>query len=259
MRYLLLTLLIIFCTSFTYKEQNKVILLKGKVVNAIDEDPLYLVHIINKRTLKGTITNENGYFEIEMLETDTIYFSIIGFKNYTFTQPKDREPYKEISIRLVEEITSLNDVELKALNLTGDIETDVKNMEFEEKKPLSVPGYKTKEDLIAEFGSLDSPEPGVMQPVDFLYSIFGKRPKQLRKLKTLEDADREKEIMMKRYDREIVKKLTGLERAELEKLARLCNLSTRFINEANDFDFLNAVEKCYEDYKKLVSEDYFTD
>lgn len=258
MRYLVFTLLII-CTSFTVKEQSKPILLKGTIVNAIDETPLYLVHIINKRTLKGTLSDENGYFEIEMNETDTIYFSIIGFQNFTFTQPTNREPIENISVRLAEEITALNDIELKDLNLTGDIETDVKNMDYKEKKIVTVPGYKTKEDLIAEFGSLDSPAPSVMQPADFLYDIFGKRPKELRKLKELEAADLRKEEMMLRYDREIVKELTGLEYAELEKLARLCNLSPRFIKESNDFDFLNAVEKCYDDYKKLVSDDYFID
>jgi hypothetical protein len=45
--------------------------------------------------------------------------------------------------------------------------------------------------------------------------------------------------------------LLGIKRIDIDDILRNCNYSDTFMNEANDLQILEAISKCYEEYRVL--------
>ena len=58
--------------------QEKVI---GDIENDADSKPISNVHVINLNSVIGTISNNDGVFEINASVNDTLFFSYLGFKS----------------------------------------------------------------------------------------------------------------------------------------------------------------------------------
>jgi len=79
----------IFDKNFS-KNSQQVIQLSGIVI--ADEDtikPLHYVNIGVKNTARGTTTNYEGFFSLPLHKTDTIIFSIVGYKKAILTVPQE--------------------------------------------------------------------------------------------------------------------------------------------------------------------------
>ena len=91
----------------------------------------------------------------------------------------------------------------------------------------------------------------ISNPADFLYNIFGKKPKQLRKLKKMRANNELRDLLAVKYDRKTLEELIQIERVDLDEILRKCNFSDSFIKGANDLQILEAISNCYEEYKIL--------
>ena len=96
------------------------ITLNGEIVDAADNSAVPFVHIINTSTAQGTASNIEGRFTIQMLATDTLLFSAIGFEKYIFTLSEN--------------------VDTKSINMT--IVLDASSMELE---PVKIFAYKDEQ------------------------------------------------------------------------------------------------------------------
>lgn len=83
------------------------------VVTDKDGEPLPYVTILIKGTTKGTTTNENGIYELNIDEDVTLIFSYLGFKDYEVsTKGKNR-----IDVVLLEENVALDEVVVTGYNV----------------------------------------------------------------------------------------------------------------------------------------------
>jgi CarboxypepD_reg-like domain len=94
----LLRYLIIFAafSPFAAKAQfenfkDSVVQLYGVVMTADSLRGLPVVSVIEKRSGRGTLTNNQGVFSIVVLKGDEVEFSSIGFKTKTILIPRDLE------------------------------------------------------------------------------------------------------------------------------------------------------------------------
>jgi hypothetical protein len=109
--------------SFTHAQDKKRIEVSGKIFVAVDD--LENVTIYNASSNKGTITNAEGEFKIEVALYDEIRVSalqIIPFKTKVTQPVLDNE---NLNIFLSERINSLDEVVLLQYGLTGDLQTDI--------------------------------------------------------------------------------------------------------------------------------------
>ena len=75
-----LLLFIIFAVStLSFGQENAYV--KGKIVNAADDEPMENVNIVNLNQVYGTTTNSDGKFEIRAQANDTLHLSFLGFKS----------------------------------------------------------------------------------------------------------------------------------------------------------------------------------
>ena len=243
--------LILFFACKILIAQDQTEFFKGSVENEITEAPMQSVHVINLTRVIGTITNEKGEFEIEASINDTLYFSYVGYKPLKISVTGDMIKFGNSKFKLTGLAFALEEIVLRPYELTGYLEIDVKNVPINSAGRYSISGLPNSgyEAGNRNKGAISKALGALFNPADFLHNLFGKNPKKLRKLKQMRADDEIKNLLVSKFDREVLVQLLGIKRMDLEEIIRNCNYSDLFIKESNDLQILEAISSCYEEYK----------
>ena len=226
--------------------------LKGQIVKAGSTKGLSAAHILNLNTVVGTITDEKGMFELGTKANDTILVSYLGFQSIKLKITNDLLKGNELVIALLEKANEIKEVVIKSTKLIGVLEVDVKQVPKDRFTRIRINGLpQTYEIGKSSANSLTSPLASLFKPVDFLYNLFGKKPKQLKKLQKLKKEDNLRAMLSGKFDREVMMEYLQMDKQELSKLLTDCNYSDYFIKKASDLQMIEAVLDCYENYKAL--------
>jgi len=252
MRYFVAFLFLIFSNALFSQEngnQNKVI---GTIVSVSTTFPLSNVNIININKVKGTISNTRGNFEIDATVGDTLHISMIGFQSLRVRVTNDWVKNKNAKIELTEKAIALEEVVVRKYSLTGFLEVDTKLIPEPENYRYSISGlpqgYEAGEYSPKAFSRVMN---SIFNPADMLYNFFGKKPKELRRLKEMKKDDTVKNLLESKFDRETLAILLGIDKKEIAEILQHCNYSEAFIETANDLQIMDAISQCYEQYKVL--------
>ena len=253
MRKLLgLTLIFFSSLSLTHAQEGTT-LLKGKVKNDNTDEVMSSVHVLNLSAVEGVITDNDGTFEIAVNTQDTLYFSYLGYKPLKVAVSNDMIKFGAPVFRLTQLSFALEEVIVRPYQLTGYLDIDVRKVPLNPAGRYNIPGLpqsgyeagnRNRSSISKAIGSL-------FNPADFLYNLFGKNPKQMRKLKKMREDDQIKNLLGTKFDREVLVQLLGIDRVNLDEILRNCNYSNTFIQQANDLQILEAISGCYEEYKIL--------
>lgn len=253
MRKLLgLTLILFSALSLTHAQEGTT-LLKGKVKNDNTDELMSSVHVLNLSAVEGVITDNDGTFEIAVNTQDTLYFSYLGYKPLKVAVSNDMIKFGAPVFRLTQLSFALEEVIVRPYQLTGYLDIDVRKVPLNPAGRYNIPGLpqsgyeagnRNRSSISKAIGSL-------FNPADFLYNLFGKNPKQMRKLKKMREDDQIKNLLGTKFDREVLVQLLGIDRVNLDEILRNCNYSNTFIQQANDLQILEAISGCYEEYKIL--------
>ena len=247
--------LLFFFTAFNlFAQSNKqgVKLLKGQVVDSESQKPLSASHILNLNSVTGTITNDEGFFEITASANDTVMVSYLGHSSIKIKVTNDLLKGNELLIALYEKSEEIKEIIIKSTKLIGVLEVDVKQVPKDRFTRIKINGIRqTYEIARPRTSDFTSPIAALFQPVDFIYKLFGKKPKQLKKLQKIKKEDNLRKIMAGKFDREVMMEYLELDRNDLLKLISDCNYSEYFVKNASDLQMIEAVLDCYENYKAL--------
>nr|WP_321412324.1 carboxypeptidase-like regulatory domain-containing protein [uncultured Allomuricauda sp.] len=254
-RVLLILLSLIPLLGFSQVEGDKAQELKdftATVINAQTEYPLESVHVVNLNQVKGTITNQDGKFTIPAAVNDTLYFSYLGFKTQKVRVTNDMFRFGDTEIALTELAYALEEVVVTPYQLTGYLEIDVKNLPVNNAYQYSISGLNTSYEAGNKSPSAVTKVLGaILNPADLLRNLFGKKPRQMRKLRQIKEDDNIRDLLASKFDRETLTELLQLEKVDIEDILNNCNYSKSFIKTANDLQILDAISSCYEEYKVL--------
>lgn len=132
-------IVLIVCQTIGAQLQN----LSGTIIAEGDVEG---VHVLNKTSVKYTVSDANGNFNILAKANDTLVISALKyqFKEVVVTQEKLNE--SNIQVYLTEKVNELDEVVVGKI-LTGNIGNDIGNVELK-KEPnfydLGIPGYTGK-------------------------------------------------------------------------------------------------------------------
>lgn len=211
------------------------IVIYGEVVSQDSTKRLPNTHVINKSSFAGTITNGLGEFLMRANVGDTIVFSNISYQFYYYTVTGNEE--NKLTIQLQTRNYLLDEVSITAYKLTSN-----------DPKPMAI-----GEPMIPRNEDLKTPEalaPTIANPVDFLYYLISRRPKQLEKLRELYQQDYYKRKLQEGNNRDILVELTGLPKEELAAFMFYCKYADTYINTLNDYEYLLSLLSCYEQYER---------
>ncbi len=238
--------------SLEVSDDMQVRYLKGRIVSINDGEPLLSAHVVNMNSVDGTITDFDGKFEIPAQVNDTIFISYIGYQSIKLKITNDLLKGNELEIAIHEKVVNIDEVTVKSHRLIGVLVVDAKNVPDDSYSRIHINGLPQAYEIGRSYTrNYSSGLAAVFNPVDFWYNKFGKKPKELNKLRKLKEGDQMRSMMEQKYSREIMMDYLDMSRKELNDLLTECNYSSRFINKASDLQIIEAVLECYENYRAL--------
>ena len=183
--------------SFICQSQEQEQIVKGKVQSETSKAILQNVHVLNLTKVKGTITNNEGEFEINAKLNDTLYFSYIGYKPLKVVVTNDLIRFDENTIELTELAFALEEVIIKPYQLTGYLEIDVKNAPVNTStryRIIGLPnlgyeaGRRSRSGLSKVIGA-------IFNPADFLNNLFKQKSAKMDKLRLMREDSEIKNLL----------------------------------------------------------------
>jgi len=253
MRYFVVFFLFILARTTVFSQETTLIQkVSGTIVNDNTKLPLSNVNIININKVRGTVSDSKGNFEIEVGVTDTLHLSLIGFKSIKIRVTNDWVKNKTTKIQMTESAIALEEVVVRPYDLTGYLEIDSKLIPTKENYRYSISGleqgYEAGEYSPCAFSKVMG---SIFNPADMLYNFFGKKPKELKRLKSLKKDETVRNLLASKFDRETISVLLGIDKNEIPEILERCNYSESFVRTANDLQIMDAISECYEEYKIL--------
>jgi hypothetical protein len=254
MRYLIL-LVLCLTTVIGYGQEGNVqtepTKVKGTIISTTTNGPLSEVNIVNINQVVGTSTNDDGEFEIRAKANDTLHLSYLGYKSIKVRVTNDWIKFGNTKIEMTELALALEEVTVRKLQLTGYLEVDMKQVPIQSNERYRISGLPGQGYEARRPSKASKVLGAIFNPADFLYNMFGKRPKEMTKLRKMKEDDEIRNQLAKRYDREMLMVLLQVTKYDLDEIVNQCNYSRDFINTANDLQILDAINQCYEEYKVI--------
>lgn len=245
--------LFLFSVLVTASYAQEVVAIRGTVENASDDSVLENVNIVNLNQVWGATTDKKGAFEIRAVVNDTLFFSYLGFKSIRVRVTKDWLSYGIVKIKMTEIGIALEEVIVKPVTLTGYIEVDARTIPIYDNYRYRIEGIGGSgyEGGDKQPSALNKVLSSVFNPADFLYNVFGKRPRQMKKLRKMKENDAIRNLLASKFDRETLMAVLQLERLDIDEILNNCTYSSDFITAASDLQILDAISECYEEYRVL--------
>ncbi len=226
--------------------------INGKISNAIDSTAIAGTTLLNLTNIDGTVSNKDGLFEIDIKESDTLLISHIGYESIKLKITRDLSKGTELNIELHPKIQNLEEIRI-GYKLIGVLDIDIKNVPKDKYNRIHINGLSQTYEVRKNNNTVANLSVGqaLNNPVDFIYNLFGKKPKKLRSLKALKEKDATRDILASRFDREIILDYLQMDTNELTEVLSECNYSPYFIQKATDLQLIEAVLECYENHKAI--------
>ena len=223
--------------------------IKGKVTDQEYRKGLPFVHIWNESLRIPAIADTTGFFTLYAKEGDTLAFSAIGYYSKMVIVDK-RKPFLDIELAprtydiaeaRILAFRSYADFKQQFLDLKlPETETDrLRNMLTQQSKAVAREAYDKAEAERAAEGAVLAAVP-----------ILTPEEKQRIKLKEILKEDQIQKVIDKKYNREIVAELTGLEDKDLDDFILFCKFDKKYLYETNQYDILVKVLQKFEEFKR---------
>lgn len=238
--------------TISAQEEEKPTYVQGIIISSSTSEALERVNIVNLNQVVGTSTDPDGKFEIKAKANDTLHLSYLGYKSIKVRVTNDWLKFGETTIEMTELALALEEVVVNQLKLTGYLEVDMKQVPIQSNNRYSISGLPNSGYEAGKSpNAINKALGAIFNPADFLYNMFGKKPKEMRKLRQMKKDDEIRNLLASRFDREMLLVLLQVDRYDLDEIVNQCNYSKDFINNANDLQILDAISECYEEYKVL--------
>ncbi|MFY9243179.1 MAG: carboxypeptidase-like regulatory domain-containing protein [Polaribacter sp.] len=166
------------------QEQRK--LIQGIVL--LNKNPIFDVHVVNKNSNQGTISNDFGEFEIPVVEGDTLQFKHINLEVAEIFITKNHFENSKIEVHLDEKTYALNEITLEKQKSIFYVDPQIMPPPTVNAKTLNLPYANVK--VKKDYDVLKIRSGAVVSLDNLLNSLNGnnKRRKELQKV-TLEDSE----------------------------------------------------------------------
>lgn len=129
MRLISTFILLFLIQNLTAQIDNRVYV-AGEVIVPLDGEASK-IEVINQNSKEGTVTNEYGQFGISVREGDRLRFKAIQYQNFTVIIDENIIKNKKFTIKINDEINTLDEVIVKPYDLEGNIEVDARKVKTE--------------------------------------------------------------------------------------------------------------------------------
>ena len=190
---------------------------------------------------KGTATNKDGFYEIEVAEKDSIWFSYLNKPTVKFPVLKITNPLN-FDLSLQVNVPELREVKVYQKNYRLD---SIQNrLEYAKIFNYEKPGVKSQLSS-GGFGA------GVGFDLEELINMFRfRRNKNMLSFQQRLMQEERDKFIDHRFNKALVLRLTGLTGKERDSFMLRCRPAYEFCLITNDYDFQSWIKNCFEIYRQ---------
>jgi hypothetical protein len=225
------------------------IVVSGLVMDIENDSALLFANIYNPRTMRGTISDKNGYFRYYALPGDTLWFSSMGYYPLHYAVIGESGAKIRDTFYLKARVYKIHDVEILALTRYEKLRYDIKNMKIPRDIENARNNFPIVNHNVNAFYERNNENFGlVFSPISALYDAFSKEGRERRKLAELQRQDAIKAQIEPHFNIDMVKRITGLEDQLAQEFIEFCNFSEEFLLNAPDYYIIEIILEQYEDF-----------
>ena len=208
-----------------------------------DSSRLYTIEAVSVLSTsgKGASTNRDGYYEIEVMENDSIWFSYLNKPTVKFPVIKIINPMG-FDVSILINVPELKEVKVRQRNYKLDSIQNrldyakIFNYDKPKIRPQMTPGG---------FGA------GVGFDLEELINMFRfRRNKSMLSFQQRLLQEERDKFIDHRFGKALVVRLTGLSGEERDRFMLRCRPTYEFCLQAGDYDFQAWIKACFEKYKQ---------
>lgn len=231
MRILLALTLLLAITSV--EAQERIIKVKGQVLDASDGQPLNTLMAVDKKSGSGTFGMDEGRFILTIPAGDTLLVGAIGYETISFAIPDSLPSNVMEKIFYLEKlVVDLPEVEIISERDLQEIQREIQEL-----------GYDERDYRLSGVDAFSS-------PVTFLYQMFSRRERSKRRVMELQNEERMRELLRELFKKYVDYDIIQLEDEEFDDFIAYCNISEYFLKNSSQYDFLVFVKKRFKAYKE---------
>ncbi len=237
--YIFFLLLVLSLPGMGQEEIDPMLIrLQARIISAADSSAVPYANIINNRTHSGTITNNNGFFTIEMLNVDSLVVSSVGYQKNVLKIPRGYSG-QEVLVFLMMPVTyGLGEIKVQGDKPTVDLG-------FETGQPTDIP-VELRGDAFNEAPPVLA---AIFNPVSFLRYYLSHSEKEKREVRQAMALGKNWEMHSKNYNKEMVKKLTGLNDMQADTFMVWFNGQNVLPYTSSEYQVRAAIIEYFELYK----------
>lgn len=247
---IILTLLLLPFWLQAEEEQEKYTHFEGRIVD-IYHNTIEYAHIINITRRFGVVSDRSGRFVMPVKEGDSLMITHVShLVRFVMIDPEHIEAKGVYELIMLPKVFELREVVVRPIPQTWQ--------EFRrEFVTINLPPPPDSVELrMPHIHTMvySGPEHGlgvVMKgPFQTFYDLFSKEAKQMRKLEKELTAIQIQEEIDKRYNHELVYRLTGInDEKNRQEFMDFCRIPVDFILYSTEYDLCIAILRCYESYR----------
>lgn len=232
-KIIFVSILTFFCCALTLKAQEQ--LIKGVVIEKGTKIRVALAEITNKRTGLGVGSNDLGLFQIKAAVGDTL---LITKRDLTDQQIVIHGP-QDIIIYLVRASTMLDEITIRGNTKKQDLD-EIKR-EFKNKGVYN--------------GGKSSLLSSIFNPLNGLYNLIGKDPKNARRFGRYADNEIKQSQIDQYFNTTIIKNNTTLTGQDLENYMLNYRPSFDKAQHWNRYDYIKYIKESSKKYLDTLGKD----
>jgi hypothetical protein len=250
MRFILFLPLLFLTTSLSAEEEKKFHHFEGRAVD-IYHNNIEFAHIINLTRRFGVVSDRSGRFIVPVKQGDSLMITHVShLVRFVMIDEEHLDFEGPYEIIMLPKVFELREVVIRPLPRTRlEFRQEFVNIDLPpppDSVKLRMPHINTM--------VYSGPEQGfgiVMKgPFQTFYDLFSREARQVKKLEQELTALQVEEEIEKRYNHDLVYRLTGIEDAAIrEELMQYCRIPVDFILNSTDYDLCIAILRCYESYR----------
>ena len=221
------------------------VLLGGILKNHETGNGIESVHVMNLTDSLATISNVDGAFKIPSHLGDSIVFTSIGYFTKALIVTADHLNADFIEVKLASRGYELSEVEVNPFGTkdqfrerfmaleVDDGTIDIVGIKKPSKTPRTIPITEDKNEIKkAKY---------ILNPASFLYGNFSKDAKIKQELHRLNREKEKHRFNNKKFNEDVVHRITGYEEARMLEFINYCNFSDAQIFRYSEYELTVAI------------------
>ena len=241
---------VLYLFVIVFSQHTKCSIISGVVTDSVTALNVPGAHIINLNCNKSSVTDSNGVFVLEVQLNDSVLVRTINYEPKIFYIKDLSEKYK---IMLRTRIYEIDEVKVGMLGSYEQFKENVLNLDLDkvEFRPYGMSKVKQNYIPIMEDEHYwDDPKNAFTSPLTYFYQKFSKEMKSVYKYHELKKQELEQLRADSKYNREIIKTITGLtDEDSVSNFMLYLNFEHNFIMNTSEYELYRIIENKYTLYK----------